>query len=234
MAKPIVYIGIDCGVTGAVGVIPPDGLAPPGDLPTAYATPTFVIKNERAGKTSKKQIYDMRGMLLLLWKIKKAYAHCDFRVVVEQQQGRQHDAKSAVFQLGFGQGLWEMACAAMQVFAVENVKPSDWKKKYSLEGKDKEASRYMVQRLYPAVDVSRVKDHDKAEALLLADFLKRHYTGEAYPQPTSRMTTKPRKKNTAGDKNKPTAAAPGKTKRDPKNLPKGKGNIPRDKLRQRK
>lgn len=58
------------------------------------------------------------------------------------------------------------------------VEPARWKRAYGL-GKDKAASRETAARLYPAAGkhLARARDHNRAEALLLADWLRQERDG---------------------------------------------------------
>jgi hypothetical protein len=52
------------------------------------------------------------------------------------------------------------------------VNPNEWKKLFGLH-RDKDAARVTCQRLYPTAPVKRVKDHNRAEAILVGHFLLR-------------------------------------------------------------
>lgn len=56
---------------------------------------------------------------------------------------------------------------------VRMVEPARWKRMYGL-GRDKAASRRVAMSLYPEAKpvLDRIKDHNRAEALLLADWLR--------------------------------------------------------------
>lgn len=63
-----------------------------------------------------------------------------------------------------------LSCAGV---STELVTPAKWKGHYRLGAKDKNAARSLAIQLFPSVSgLSRVKDHNRAEALLLA----RYYT----------------------------------------------------------
>lgn len=53
---------------------------------------------------------------------------------------------------------------------VHMVNPQTWKKLYGL-GSEKDASRACCLRLYPNAPVTRVKDHNRAEAVLIGHWL---------------------------------------------------------------
>lgn len=79
---------------------------------------------------------------------------------------------------GFIQGI-------LKAFAVpyELVTPQKWKKEFSVTS-DKNTSIEVCKRLFPNVNLKRTdkckKDHDGlAEALLLAEYAKRHFKGNA-------------------------------------------------------
>lgn len=53
------------------------------------------------------------------------------------------------------------------------VEPSVWKRRMGLIGKGKDDSIALALNLFPSVDLSRKKDHNRAEALLIAEFGRR-------------------------------------------------------------
>lgn len=74
---------------------------------------------------------------------------------------------SSSFKFGRGVGTLHGVLAALRV-PVVTVTPTLWKRSYAL-GSDKEKARALAIRLWPALpDLSRKKDHGRAEALLLA------------------------------------------------------------------
>jgi hypothetical protein len=64
-----------------------------------------------------------------------------------------------------------LACLACAGVPVQLVSPVVWKKHYNLPGKDKEKARALAIRLFPTLDgLSRKKDHNRGEAVLLAEY----------------------------------------------------------------
>jgi hypothetical protein len=61
---------------------------------------------------------------------------------------------------------------ARQAESLQFVSPQAWKKLFGV-GNDKEAARACCLRLYPDAPVTRVKDHNRAEAILVAHWLRR-------------------------------------------------------------
>ena len=54
------------------------------------------------------------------------------------------------------------------------ISPSRWKRDLGLTGKDKKAALHKARLLFPAAELSRAKDHGRAEALLLGHWWLRH------------------------------------------------------------
>ena len=75
---------------------------------------------------------------------------------------------ASMFSLGQSYGI-VLGVAAALGYPTHLVNPADWKKFFKL-GKEKELSRALATRLYPGVALDRVKDHGRAEALLIARY----------------------------------------------------------------
>jgi crossover junction endodeoxyribonuclease RuvC len=80
---------------------------------------------------------------------------------------------TSMFRFGEGFGLWIGIIAALGLPCTQ-VAPQTWKKALMAGMPDKDASRQRAQELYPQCvkDLSRKKDHNRAEALLLAHYGK--------------------------------------------------------------
>lgn len=63
--------------------------------------------------------------------------------------------------------------ARMLGYTVQRVRPQTWQKFFGLKGGDKKLSIGTVQRLYPNAGVKLAKDHNKAEAVLIAHWARR-------------------------------------------------------------
>jgi len=79
------------------------------------------------------------------------------------------------FSLGRSSGIFEGIIAALGI-SFEKIPPRRWKK-VMLDGMPagKNASIIVARRLFPGVDLPRKKDHGKADALLMAEFVKRKF-----------------------------------------------------------
>lgn len=171
MADKIAYIGIDCGKGGAIAC-----LSPEGRVISEHTPVTTTRKKKRAkskdGKTrySTKTEYDKEGMLEVL----RSYTakHNFVQVLIEAQRQRPGDSKQVVFQVAYGQALWEMACVALGL-PYEFVLPSQWKPCYLPPKAEKKESLELCRKLYPGQSLPLVKDEARAEATLIADYGKR-------------------------------------------------------------
>ena len=87
---------------------------------------------------------------------------------------------TSTFNFGMGFGIWKGVLAGLQIpFTL--VHPATWKSKIMRDmGKGKGASIIRAKELYPqaSASLSRVKDHGRADALLLAHYGKMFEGGE--------------------------------------------------------
>ena len=60
---------------------------------------------------------------------------------------------------------------AVHELPCELVSPNAWKKEFNLIKKDKDASRAVASGFYPKAPLRFMKDHNKADALLIARYL---------------------------------------------------------------
>ena len=174
-----IFIGIDPGITGAVAAIHPDGRI------ELYDTPTLVIVGGKKIKT----VYNEREMAAMLRGIvSQGPAECAIeRVQAFPAQrrgaapcpacGRGPMAQGVVGMFAFGEGfgMWKGIMAALGI-KYELVSPVTWKGALMAgQGKEKDASRQVALRKFPAVAemLTRMKDHGRADALLLAEFARR-------------------------------------------------------------
>jgi hypothetical protein len=70
--------------------------------------------------------------------------------------------------------MWPLYLHAWHFASFVEYRPSVWKKYFGLKH-DKNASRTLGLRHFPQAPLARVKDHDRAEALLLALYLKEQH-----------------------------------------------------------
>lgn len=145
----IVMIGIDPGVTGAVGCL-------------CESAPEPLIWDMPANP---RDLYE---------RLSGFNSNVALQVVVEQAQAMPRQGVSSTFKTGYGYGVIIGVLAATGI-PYRTVTPAVWKRAMGLQGKDKEASRALARSLWPTAPLGRVKDHGRAEALLLAEFGRRNW-----------------------------------------------------------
>ena len=90
--------------------------------------------------------------------------------VIERVNAFPGQGVSSSFRFGMGYGIIMGVLAASGVKIVD-VAPGVWKKHFRL-GSDKEKARALAIKLFPHVDLRLVKDAGRAEALLMALWLR--------------------------------------------------------------
>jgi crossover junction endodeoxyribonuclease RuvC len=158
------YIGIDPGLTGAMALLCSErGLLACVDLPTE--------SNGLITGSMKRQIDAVTfDEMLMEWRITHDFAYEHVTAVIERpiaMPSLPAQTIAAQFDtVGVVRSLVSLRCNATKFVA-----PSEWKKLFGLS-KDKDGSREAALRLYPAAPVARKKDHNRAEAVLIAHWAK--------------------------------------------------------------
>lgn len=141
-------LGIDPGATGAIAAIYGTGAHNVWDIPTLPHDLADLLETV-VGED------DGIGMAFL-----------------EKAQAMPKQGVSSMFNYGVGYGTIIGILAALNI-PYKTVTPAVWKRSMGLTGKAKDASRAMAQAHYPTAPLSRVKDHGRAEALLIAEWGRR-------------------------------------------------------------
>lgn len=163
------FIGIDPGLTGAIAKIGYDGeFIGLMDMPT--------IESPGSCGFVKRSVYSVDINLHLDIHFSHANA-ADTLICIEKVTARPNQGVSSVFSLGHSMGVIE-GIARLYDAPIEYVTPQKWKKYYSL-GKDKNDSLIVARKLFPDILdlLRRAKDHNRAEALLLANYAKHVFGG---------------------------------------------------------
>lgn len=148
------WLGIDPGLTGAVAAVDAHGgISLIEDLPTV---------TRGSGKV--KRELDPAGLAHLLRPITDEIG----LAVVERVGSMPGQGVASVFSLGHSAGVIVGVLGTLGI-PVQLVAPATWKKHFTI-GRDKGMSRTVASRLYPLCNLNRVKDHNLAEALLLARY----------------------------------------------------------------
>lgn len=163
----MIVIGADPGLTGAISLLCSQrGLLECADIPT-----------ESNGTASGKMLrwVDAQKLQALLadWSARHDFAKEAVHACIErpipmptlpaQTVASQFDTFGVLRALVSG----KVASGAMCI-----VNPKDWKRLYGL-GSDKASSRAAALRLYPSAPVTRAKDHNRAESVLIGHWLLR-------------------------------------------------------------
>lgn len=148
----MLYLGIDPGFTGAWGMINHHG---------EYVSCGDMIHNDKwiaAGEVYKQICSAKNGD--------------DVMAVVEAVHAMPKQGVSSSFKFGVAYGA--AIAIAEKSGHWESVQPRVWKKDMGLTA-DKKDSLKMARNLWPDSPLGRIKDNGRAEALLLAEWLRRSY-----------------------------------------------------------
>lgn len=159
-------LGCDPGLQGALSLID----ARTGRLLECVDIPVC-SNGQNSGRMMRWVDVRKTGELLLDWSGRYDFAGWGCRAVIERpiaMPGKSAQIVASQFDtFGTLRALMEA-----RADSVSYVNPSDWKKLYGV-GADKEKARETAMALYPTAPVSRVKDHNRAESVLIAHWLLR-------------------------------------------------------------
>jgi crossover junction endodeoxyribonuclease RuvC len=157
LEAPVIVYGIDPGVTGAIALLVDGRLEAVADLP-AHAVSTGTVKRRLDAAALAAIVRDWRGRHGVDAEL----------AVVERVGSMPGQGVASVFSLGHTAGVVEAVLLTLGV-PVEYAAPGTWKRAMGLTA-DKSASQAVASRMFPAHagTWSRVKDHNRAEAVLLA------------------------------------------------------------------
>lgn len=158
----MITIGIDPGLSGAIGVLKEGRYVGVIDMPVV-AKGVGSVKNE----------VDPSGLI----KILREYVPADEYVMValERVNAMPGQGVSSVFSLGDSFGCARAAIAACR-YEAKYVPPAIWKKHFKLTS-DKELCRAAAVRMFPDAPLNLKKHADRAEALLMARYMHDVYGG---------------------------------------------------------
>jgi crossover junction endodeoxyribonuclease RuvC len=157
-------IGIDPGLTGAIAFIGRDGYIVE-DLPT--------MANGK-GKAKVKRQIDPGELAEMIKHQSNQSGEKPIKVYLERVAAMNKQGVSSVFSLGETYGAIKAVVATLQI-PIEIISPQEWKKFYNLrrdkkQSVTKELSRTKAIELFPEASLTRKKDHNLAEALLIANY----------------------------------------------------------------
>lgn len=169
-------IGIDPGLTGCIALLNQPRKAGRTSLCELVDMP--IVARGGGGAKVRNEV-DPAALNRVLQKWAVDYIAEGAIAVIEYQASRPLSGSGVIFSMGDTFGCIR-AIVAVQGWPTHFVTPGSWKKYYGLahiKGEDKtttqikkERSRAKAVQLYPKAPLERAKDHNRAEAILLAHF----------------------------------------------------------------
>ena len=155
-------IGIDPGLSGGIAVLDDLKIYDIFDMP---------IMSE--GKKNKNQLNSAQLVNIINEHVLK---NEDTFVIVEQVSAMPGQGVTSMFNFGQSFGILKGICNAMQL-PMYFVRPTKWKKYFNLLNSEKDASRTRAIEIFPyfSSQLSRKKDSNKADAILIASFYHETY-----------------------------------------------------------
>ena len=163
----MLIIGIDPGITGAICFFEDGKILDVLEMPTMTD-----------GKKNKKQVNGAQIYNEISTKI-RAIEKQNLRVIIEQVSAMPGQGVTSMFNFGQSFGILKGICSAMQL-PMYFVRPAKWKKYFGLIKSEKDASRTKAIEMFPyfSSQLSKKKDSNKADAILIASFYYETYQKE--------------------------------------------------------
>ncbi len=160
----MLIIGIDPGISGSICFFQDGKIIDVVEMPTMTE-----------GKKNKKQVNGSQIFNEILFRIKKLDKK-DVKVIIEQVSAMPGQGVTSMFNFGQSFGILKGICSAMQL-PMYFVRPAKWKKYFNLINSEKDASRTRAIEIFPyfSGQLSRKKDSNKADAILIASFYYETY-----------------------------------------------------------
>ncbi len=160
----MLIIGIDPGISGSICFFEDGKILEVIEMPTMTE-----------GKKNKKQVNGSQIFNEISKRINKNQNQ-GVRVVVEQVSAMPGQGVTSMFNFGQSFGILKGICSAMQL-PVYFVRPAKWKKYFNLINSEKDASRTRAIEIFPyfSSQLSKKKDSNKADAILIASFYYETY-----------------------------------------------------------
>ena len=151
-------IGIDPGISGSICFFKDGKILEVIEMP---------VMTE--GKKNKKQVNGAQIYNEFLKRINKK--DDEIRVVIEQVSAMPGQGVTSMFNFGQSFGILKGICSAMQL-PMFFIRPAKWKKYFNLINSQKDASRTRAIEIFPyfSTQLSKKKDSNKADAILIASF----------------------------------------------------------------
>ena len=160
----MLIIGIDPGISGSICFFEDGKILDVLEMPTMTD-----------GKKNKKQVNGAQIYNEISTKI-KGIEKQNLRVIIEQVSAMPGQGVTSMFNFGQSFGILKGICSAMQL-PMYFVRPAKWKKYFGLIKSEKDASRTKAIEMFPhfSSQLSKKKDSNKADAILIASFYYETY-----------------------------------------------------------
>ncbi len=164
----MLIIGIDPGISGSICFLLDGKILEVLEMPTMAE-----------GKKNKKQINGSQIYNEINRVINKIQNQ-EVRVVIEQVSAMPGQGVTSMFNFGQSFGILKGICSAMKL-PMYFVRPAKWKKYFNLINSEKDASRTKAIEIFPyfSQELSKKKDANKADAILIASFYNETYKLES-------------------------------------------------------
>jgi len=163
----MLIIGIDPGISGSICFFEDGKILDVVEMPTMTE-----------GKKNKRQVNGAQIYNEILKRIEKKEKH-NIRIIIEQVSAMPGQGVTSMFNFGQSFGILKGICSAMQL-PMFFVRPAKWKKYFGLINSEKDASRTKAIEMFPyfSPHLSKKKDSNKADAILIASFYYETYQFE--------------------------------------------------------
>ena len=160
----MLIIGIDPGISGSICFLQD------GKILEVIEMPTMTEGKKNKKQVNGSQIYN--EICRIINNIEKQ----DIRIVIEQVSAMPGQGVTSMFNFGQSFGILKGISSAMQL-PVYFVRPAKWKKYFNLINSEKDASRTRAIEIFPyfSSQLSKKKDSNKADAILIASFYYETY-----------------------------------------------------------
>ena len=163
----MLIIAIDPGISGSICFFKDGKIIDLLDMP-----------NMAEGKKNKSQVNGAQ-IYNEIFNRTKNYSKKNIKVIIENVSAMPGQGVTSMFNFGQSFGVLKGICSAMQL-SMYFVRPAKWKKYFNLINTEKDASRTKVIEIFPYISqqLSRKKDSNKADAVLIASFFYETYQKE--------------------------------------------------------
>ena len=155
----MLIIGIDPGISGSICFLQDGKIIDVIEMPTMTE-----------GKKNKRQVNGSQIYNEICKRINKNEKQ-EIRIVIEQVSAMPGQGVTSMFNFGQSFGILKGISSAMQL-PMYFVRPAKWKKYFNLINSQKDASRTRAIEIFPyfSSQLSKKKDSNKADAILIASF----------------------------------------------------------------